>query len=174
MHGGRSFRPLPLVLIGLLTTLLAGGGALAATSTGASKGVIHAYEAFNKGPGAPRTIVITGAINDAGVDNANGKLALAKGTIKDVPSATFTKRLQDLYGRTLNPPGCSLVGTITGPVKIVGGTKAYAGIKGTVNVTYTVAAVLPKLKTGKCDTRQHTRPIGVAVFLKASGSVSLK
>jgi len=162
---------------------LAGGGAIAgfaATSAGASNGAMHIYEASVKGPGAPGAVVITGAINDAGVGNATGALTgsgtivLSKGSIKDVPSFTFISREQDLFGAAVNPHGCATVGTITGPVKILGGTGAYAGITGTVNVTYTVAAVLPKLKNGACNTAHKVRPIGIAIFIRASGNVSFK
>jgi hypothetical protein len=162
---------------------LAGGGALAAfaaTSAGSPSGAIHIYETSNHGPRASGTVVITGAVNDAGVGyatgnvTAGGKMMLSKGSIKDVPSPTFISREQDLFGAAVNPPGCAVVGTITGPVKIVGGTGAYAGITGTVNATYTVAAVLPKLKNGACNTAHHTRPIGVAIFIKASGNVTVK
>jgi hypothetical protein len=166
----------------ILITLAAGGAlaAFAATSAGSQSGAIHIYEASVKGPGAPGTVVITGAINDGGTGSATGgitgpgKVVLSKGSIKDVATATLISREQDLYGAAVNPPGCAVVGTITGPVKIVGGTGAYAGITGTVNATYTVAAVLPKLKNGACNTAHHTRPIGVAIFIKASGSVTVK
>ena len=103
-----------------------------------------------------------------------GKIVLSKGSIKDVPSSAFISREKDLFGRAVNPPGCATVGTITGPVKIVGGTGAYSGITGTVHATYTVAAVLRKLKNGTCNTGHRVRPIGVAIFIKASGSVSFK
>ena len=169
---------------------LAGGGALAAftgaltavaaTSAGTSGGVIRLYEASNHGPGAPGTVVITGAINDAGtgyvtgVLTSSGTITLSNGSIKDVPSPTFISREQDLYGAPVNPPGCAVVGTITGPVKIVGGTGMYVGITGTINATYTVAAVLQKLPNGTCNTAHHTRPTGVAIFIKASGNVRFK
>src|SRR5450759_3747638 len=49
----------------ILITLAAGGAlaAFAATSAGSPSGAIHIYEASVKGPGAPGTVVITGAIN---------------------------------------------------------------------------------------------------------------
>jgi hypothetical protein len=162
---------------------LAGGvaiAAFAATSAGASNGAIHIYEASIKGPGAPGAVVITGTINDAGTGTATGSLTgssnvvLSKGSIEVVGSSALISREQDLYGRAVNPPGCSLVGTITGPVKIVGGTGAYAGITGTFNATYTVAAVLPKRKNGTCNTAHKVRPIGIAIFIRASGNVSFK
>jgi hypothetical protein len=167
----------------LIFMLLAGGGALAAfasPSVGATDGVIHLYEISNHGPGSPGTIVVTGAINDAGVGSAtgvetnSGTITLSKGSIKDVPSSSFITREEDLYGRPIHPPGCALSATITGPVKIVGGTGAYAGITGTLDVTYTLAAILPKLKSGACDTAHHTRPVGAAIFIRASGSVAFK
>jgi hypothetical protein len=167
----------------LILITLAGGGALtafAATSAGSPSGVIHLYETSNHGPGAPGTVVITGAINDAGVGyatgnvTARGKMVLSKGSITDAPSSTFISREEDLFGAPVKPPGCAVVGTITGPVKIVGGTGAYAGITGTVHATYTVATILPKLKNGTCNTTHHARPLGIAIFIKASGNVSFK
>jgi hypothetical protein len=166
----------------ILMTLASGGAlaAFAATSAASPSGAIHIYETSNQGPRASGTVVITGAVNDAGVGyatgnvTAGGKMMLSNGSIKDVPSHTFISREQDLFGAAVNPPGCAVERTITGPVKIVGGTGAYAGITGTVNATYTVAAVLPKLKNGACNTAHHARPIGVAIFIKASGNVSFK
>ena len=162
---------------------LAGGGALAAfaaTSAGASSGVIHLYEISNHGPRSPGTVVVTGAIADAGVGNAtgvatgDGTLVLSKGSIKVAPSSIFISREQDLFGASVKPPGCAVEGTITGPVKIVGGTGAYAGIAGTVTATYTVAAVLRKRSNGTCNTAHNARPTGVAIFIKESGSVSFR
>jgi hypothetical protein len=165
---------------------LAGGGALAAlpalaalaaTAPGAPSGAIHVYETSTHGPRAPGTIVITGAINDAGmgsatgVVNADGTITLSQGSIKVAPSSTFVSREKDFFGRAVNPPGCATSGTITGPVKIVGGTGAYAGITGTINATYTVAAIVSKLKNGTCDTAHGARPVGVVIFISAAGSV---
>ncbi len=162
---------------------LAGGSvfaALAATSTGASNGAIHLYETSNRGPRAPGTVVITGAVNDGGIGYATGNatgpgaIKLSKGSIKDAPSSTFISREEDLFGTAVKPPGCALEGTITGPVKIIGGTGAYAGITGTVNATYTVAAVLPERSNGTCNQTHKVRPIGVAIFVRASGNVSFR
>lgn len=167
----------------LILITLAGGGVLAAfaaTSAGSPSGIIHLYETSNHGPRAPGTVVITGVINDAGVGYATGnvtgkgKIVLSKGSITDAPSPAFVSREQDLFGAPVNPPGCAVVGSITGPVKIVGGTGAYVGITGNVDATYTVATILPKLKNGTCNTAHHTRPIGIAIFIRASGSVSVK
>jgi hypothetical protein len=166
----------------IFVTLATGGAlvAFAAPSVGATNGVIHLYEVSNHGPGGPGTIVITGAINDAGVGSAtgvntgSGTITLSKGSIKDVPSSTFVTREEDLFGAAVNPPGCAMRGTITGTVKLVGGTGAYVGITGTINVTYTVVALLTKLKTGACDTAHHARPLGVAIFINGSGNVTFK
>ena len=166
----------------ILMTLVGGGAlaAFAATSAGSPSGAVHIYETSNHGPRSPGTVVITGAVNDAGVGyatgnvTAGGKMMLSKGSIKDVPSPTFISREQDIFGAAVNPPGCAVVGTITGPVKIVGGTGAYAGITGTFNATYTVAAVLTRRKNGTCDTGHGVRPIGAAIFIRGSGTVSFK
>ena len=163
--------------------LLAGSGGLAAfaaTAAGSPGGLIHLYETSTHGPGAPGAVVITGAINDAGTGNATGAITspgtvtLSKGSIKVVPSPTLISREQDLYGAPVKPPGCAFAGTINGPVKIVSGTGAYAGITGTFNATYTAAAVLTKRQNGTCDTGHGVRPVGAAIFIRASGSVSLK
>jgi hypothetical protein len=46
-------------------------------------------------------------------------------------------------------------------VQIVGGTGAYTGISGAINARDTVAAILPKLKNGTCDTAHKVRPVTV-------------
>jgi hypothetical protein len=165
---------------------LAGGGALAAlpalaplaaTAASAPSGAIHVYETSTHGPSAPGTIVITGAINDAGVGSAtgvaqaDGTITLSQGSIKVAPSSTFISREQDFFGRAVHPPGCATSGAFTGPVKIVGGTGAYAHISGIINARDTVAAILPKLKNGTCDTANKVRPVGAVIFISASGSV---
>ena len=58
---------------------------------------------------------------------------------------------------------------VTDPVPVVSGTKAYAGISGTANITITFAIVLP-LTNGKCNTNTKANPIAQYGAITGSGT----
>jgi hypothetical protein len=62
----------------------------------------------------------------------------------------------------------------TAPAKLFNGTGAYTGIKGTVILTISSAAVLPRLSNGKCDESQNAVAVGEVTISQGSGVVSFK
>jgi hypothetical protein len=57
---------------------------------------------------------------------------------------------------------------------LVSGTKAYAGISGTVDVIATAAFILPLTKSGQCDTSGNVNPTARWGAITGSGTVSFK
>jgi hypothetical protein len=129
-------------------------------------------------------VVVTGAIADSGKSaNANSTgtpskkgtyklLTLKKGTIL----LNTTQLGKDLNNNntpptTFNSTTCSGTFVVTDPVPVVSGTKAYAGISGTANVTVTFAIVLPLTK-GKCNTNTNANPIAQYGSISGTGTVS--
>jgi hypothetical protein len=167
---------LPVLLAGLFL-----GGA-AAFGQSPSGGALQVWGTpANNGGGA---VVITGAIADSGKSaNANASgvaskkgnyklLYLKKGTIL----LNGTQLNKDLNNSstpptTFNSTTCSGTFVVTDPVPVVSGTKAYAGITGTVNITVTFAIVLPLTK-GKCNTSTNANPIAQYGSISGSGTVS--
>jgi hypothetical protein len=107
-------------------------------------------------------IVITGAIADRGrtvaassagkptKDGEFTKLVLKQGTIladaTQLGAANAAAQSPDFDEAT-----CSGSATATAPAPIVSGTKAYAGITGSVDLTITYAFILPRASDGACD-----------------------
>ena len=109
--------------------------------------------------------VFTGAIGDSGLSvsaTAQGKPSKKENTgyrlfiLKRGTIFFNTKQLDAAQNDNNTPPTtennttCSFTFVTTDPVTIISGTKAYAGISGSLNVTISFAAVLP-LKNGKCN-----------------------
>jgi hypothetical protein len=136
----------------------------------------------NNGGGGGGSVVITGAVGDYGktvrVNSAGkidkkgtfGVLVLKKGTIL-VDRTQLVAATQNSQPTDLNAVTCSASQTASAPVPIVSGTKAYAGISGTVNITQTFAFVLP-LTNGKCDTNTNANPIAQYGSVAGTGTVS--
>ena len=162
----------PLAILGAVPVVLAGGAALAAGKP--AGGVVHVYEVDPSLTSSVGDIILTGAITDHGKDHQG---IAAKGTINKLvlTKGTFEVNTSKL---TVNPPldpkTCTIAGSATGPVAIVtgSGTGAYRGLRGTVTTTVTIAGVLPKLKSGKCNGK--AAPIAGFSWVKASGRVSFK
>jgi hypothetical protein len=133
--------------------------------------------------GSGGTIVITGAIGDYGKTfNANSagkpqkkggyeQLALKKGTIL-VDSTQFNAATNSATPTDYNAVSCSGSIVASGPVSIVSGTKAYAGITGSVTLTETAAFVGPFTKSGKCNTSGNGNPAAIWGTVTGSGTVS--
>ena len=114
-------------------------------------------------------VVLTGAIADSGTSatvNSSGKptkngkyklLVLKKGTIL-LNTTQLNAAVNNANPTTFNSTTCSGSFAGTAPVPTVSGTKAYAGISGSVNITVTFAIVLPLTK-GKCNTNTNANPI---------------
>jgi len=165
------------VLVGAL--LLGSGAALGQTPSG---GAVQVWGTpGNNGGGS---VLFTGAVADSGKSanaNSSGKPS-KKGTYKLLTLKNGTILLNTTQlGKDLNNPNtppttfnsttCSGSFAVTDPVPILSGTKAYAGISGTVNVTVTFAIVLPLTK-GKCNTNTNANPIASYGSISGTGTVS--
>lgn len=169
---------LGMAILGSL--LLSGTSAFGATDP--AGGAIQVWGTPASNGGGP--VVITGAIADSGKSanvNSSGK-PTKKGTYKllSLKNGTIvlntTQLGKDLNNpntppRTFNSTTCSGSFAITDPVPIVSGTKAYAGISGTVNVTVTFAFVLPLTK-GKCNENTNANPVFSYGSISGTGTVS--
>ena len=146
-----------------------------ASATAATKpapvGVIHIYE-VSKGVGGPISVVVTGVINDAGLDQA-GKLVLSKGSFEVTSSTKLKKQLAAMETTPLNATTCAATDSVTGSAALSGGTGSYKSISGTVSATHTTARI-GSLKSGKCDTSAASKPIGVVNFVQGAGLVQFK
>jgi len=158
--------------------LFGGAAAFAQTPSG---GAIQVWATAT--PNGGGSVLLTGAIADSGKSanvNSSGKptkngsytlLELKKGTIL-LNSTQLDTAMNNANPTSFNTTTCS--GSLAGtePVPIVSGTKAYAGISGTVNVTLTIALILP-LTNGKCDMSTNANPVAQYGSVTGSGTVSL-
>jgi hypothetical protein len=168
---------------GLAAPVLLGGlfvGGAAAIGASPSGGTIQVWGTpANNGGGA---VLVTGAVGDSGhsgnttssgVPSKKGTytlLTLKKGTIL----LNTTQLLQATNNNStpptsMNSTTCSATFVVTDPVPVVSGTKAYAGVSGTINVTVSFAFIVP-MKNGKCNF--NANPIGQYGSILGSGSVS--
>ena len=169
-----------LVLAGCLSL----GGATANGATPVS-GAVQLWGNLGGG-GSSFKAVFTGAIGDSGLSigaTAQGKpskkqnpgyrlFILKKGTIffntKQIDAAQSNNNAPPT---TENNTTCSFTFVTTDPATIISGTKAYAGITGSLNVTISFAAVLP-LKNGKCNPNTNANPTATIGSVTANGTVS--
>lgn len=165
----------PLASLGVALLVLSGG--LASAAPKRAGGVIHVYEVarFSSPIGYD---VLTGAVTDHGKDHqgvaGNGtinKIVLSKGSW-EVSIANFLSKPQP----PVDPKTCSFAGSRTALVPIVKGTGtgAYAGISGTVKITNHIAGILPRLKSGKCNTSANAIPVAGVAWAHGSGTVTFK
>jgi hypothetical protein len=140
----------------------------------------------NVGSGKGFNAIFTGAIGDHGVSipaTSQGKpskkntgyrlFVMKKGTIffntKQIDAAENDNNTQPT---TENNTTCSFTFVVTEPATIISGTKAYAGITGSISVTISYAAVLPLTKNGKCNPDTNANPTAQIGFVTGSGTVS--
>jgi hypothetical protein len=130
------------------------------------------------------TAVITGAIGDYGtfvdansagkIDKKNGlyiKIFSKKGTVL-INSTQFNAVFNNAQPTDFNAVTCSASIIASAPMPIVSGTKAYAGITGSVTVTGTFAFILPRTSSGKCNTSSNAKAIAQYSSITGSGTVS--
>jgi hypothetical protein len=169
-----------MTLGGLAGTLAV---AFVASSSGAAVtpgGVIHLYTAGTLASPV-RPIVITGAFADTAAVNQNRKskrkaVAFTKGSI-DINNSAANAAEGAIYAhlsKYVNPATCALSYTYTAPLKLNGGTGAYAGITGTVTLHNTDVGVMPRVKSGKCNESESATPTGFLSESHGSGTVSFK
>jgi len=159
-------------------------GATAVEAAAPAGGPIHLFATPNNG--ATGTIVITGAIGDAGTTlsiDQNGKadpngnfvkITLKKGTF-EVDSTTLNAAANKLQP-TVNALTCSGYLSVSDPVTLFAGTGLYKGIAGKVTITETYAFILPTYtsgaKKGQCNESSSAQPIAQYASIAGSGTVS--
>jgi hypothetical protein len=142
----------------------------AAQAAGNRGGVVHLLEIDEPNNG-PEVDILTGALGDHGTDITPNSpkvatLKFSKGTIV-IDASKFNNGKS-----TSDPTNCSATYIATGPAKILSGTEAYAGIKGTLTATINEYGIGPKLPSGKCDQSQNAQPVFAVGYVNASGTVS--
>lgn len=134
----------------------------------------------------PSPVVITGAIADYGTTqsvNSSGKpdesgnfveLTLKKGSFR-VDTSQLNAKFASAQPSDFNPTNCSgsiSVGPVDIPVVKGKGTGSYKGITGSIQMTGEVALILPKNKSGSCNTSNSANPVSGWGVVTGNGSVS--
>jgi len=163
------------------------GGASAFGATAPAGGTVNFWGTPNSnGPGG--TILLTGAIGDYGKTisvNSAGKpekkggyteAVLKKGSIL-VNTTQLNSAVNAAFNQgSENAATCSASITVTGSLPIVSGTKAYAGITGTLTDTISFAAYGPYYthgsKKGQCNEGSNATPTDQWASSTGSGTVS--
>jgi hypothetical protein len=175
-----------LIMAAMAGLVPAGGVLIGSTADAATpvSGPTQLWASLGAGGGNGFKVVFTGAIGDSGVSygaTANGKKTskqnpgyrlfyLKKGTI-----FFNTQKLDAASSNNNTPPTtenattCSFTFVTTDPVTAISGTKAYAGITGSLTVTISYAATLPS-KNGKCN--MNANPNATIGQVNATGTVS--
>jgi hypothetical protein len=110
----------------------------------------------------------TGLFTDA------GKLTGASGSKVTLSKGTFLVDLSKAKPKfAINATTCFATETIGGTLSLGSGTGAYTGISGTLSINGKVVAVLPRLKSGKCNEANSAVALGVAGQFYGSGKVTL-
>lgn len=164
-----------------MCALGAGPAALAASSTpqGGKIRVFVTTAASNK-----EKIVVTGSIGDYGTtvsQDADGKVdptgTFEKVTLKHgsfiINDTALTKKLDNEPPTVVNISNCSIVFVGSGPTTISNGSGAYAGITGTLRLTYTFAGIAPKTAQ-RCDFASNAPDGGTYTSVAGTGNVSFQ
>jgi hypothetical protein len=163
--------------------VLIGGAADAATPV---SGPTQLWASLGAGNGNGFKVIFTGAVGDSGVSygaTANGKrtskqnpgyrlFILKKGTIFfNTQKIDAASNNNSAPPTTANATTCSATFVVTDPVTAISGTKAYAGITGTMNVTISYAFVQPLTK-GKCNMNSNAQPSAAIGMVTGTGTLS--
>lgn len=155
-----------------LAVMVSGLSVVASSALGATTGgAIRVYAVNPTGGGSGGgTVVITGAIAGKGKTvkvNANVvKLVFPQGTFEiNATKLNNTKTGSSSFSNTT----CSGYFAATASLPILDGTGAYKRISGSVKLTFTEAAILPRLANGTCN--QNANGSGIS-YVVGSGSVS--
>jgi hypothetical protein len=171
-----------VAVVAMVGMLFVAGPATAATSKG---GMIYVEVTPNNGVTYP--IVITGAFADYGTAttieqngtvNANGNyvnIALKQGGF-EVNSTALNKKASSTAPTFNSTTNCSYSFTVSGPISLSKGTGAYKGISGTLTMTESFSAILPRFSSGKhkgqCNEGNSTTPLASGGNISGSGKVS--
>ena len=149
------------------------GSAAASAQSSSSSGSIQVWVTPSPNGNSGGKIMITGAIADYGITKGkkSGQAVLRKGTIT-VNLKQFNAATNNV-NPTINPSNCSTSFTASALVPIVSGTRAYAGITGSFTLTAQYAFILPKTKSGSCNTSNNANPLNQYGSVSGSGTVSL-
>ena len=162
---------------------LTGGAAGAATPV---SGQTQIWASLGAGNGNGFQVLFTGAIGDHGTSvgaTKNGKpttkknpgyrlFILKKGTIFfNTKTIDAAENNNNTAPTTFNMTTCSATFIVTEPVTAIGGTKAYAGITGTIDVTISFAFIQP-LDKGKCNPNSNANPSATFGQVNGTGTVS--
>lgn len=133
----------------------------------------------------PGKILMTGTIGDYGLavaTTAKGKptksgsyrdLELKKGTILVNISPFLTAIDKAFPHATFDSATCSLSVTVSASITIVSGTKAYAGVTGSLTLSGFIAEIGSRAKSGACTTKTSTPPLATSSAFSGSGTVTL-
>jgi hypothetical protein len=153
---------------------LVGVAASEAAAAPPEGGIVHVYDVNPSSNGGPGTIVVTGAIGDAGQDQpvspGTNRLVLSKGTF-EVNSSGVGKAFAKAKP-TINPKNCGVVLSATAPVTLLDGTGAYQGIHGRILLHVTNAAQLPTKPDGSCNENPNLPDVGEVTIDEGQGSIS--
>jgi hypothetical protein len=178
MRVANPVRRVKAVLVGFAFTAVAISFAVSTASAGSMTpkpvaGTIHVYLVNTSlNPSARNTILITGAFSDHGTGK-KGTWDLAKGTIVVDNSAVGAIVNSPKWG-TSYAASCSFDGVAKGPVTIISGTGAYAGITGRLAFTLTEAGQGSLLKDGKCNEANNAPALAEYLIGIGSGNVSFR
>jgi hypothetical protein len=177
----------PLAVAGIAVIAMVGMSLVAGPATAASSKGGTIYIAVAPNNSATYPIVITGAfadygtattINQDGTVNSNGnyvKIAMKQGGF-EVNSTTLNKKANSTSPTFNSTVNCSYSVTISGPVTLFKGSGAYKGISGTLMITESFSAILPRIASGKhkgqCNEANNVAPLASGGNISGSGKVS--
>ena len=161
-------RMIVVLCVATSVLLVSGAVALAGDSAG-SGGEIHVY-GVNTGGGNSNQIIITGAIAARGeTHNVSENIGMVT-----TPDGTFKVNLRELNHAPgtggLNGKTCSGAFMVAAPITLFDGTGAYKGIRGTIELKETFAAIVPRTDNGTCNG--NANPSTSVSFFQGAGSVS--
>lgn len=168
--------------------VLAGAGLIGSSAGAATpvSGQTQLWASLGPNNGTSFKVIFTGAIGDHGTSvgaTANGKptkkqnpgyrlFNLTKGTIFfNTQKIDAAENNNSAPPTTVNATTCSATFVVTEPATAISGTKAYAGITGTISVTISYAFVLP-LDKGKCNMNSNANPSAAIGQVTGTGTVS--
>lgn len=166
------------IVLAAVPAAVPAAGALAAAAQSAAPGTVHVY-AVGSATSPTQSVVLTGAIGDAGTLSVTGPtdtVTLSKGTIVlDLSKGSAAEnKLFNHLSAVVNPKSCSMNSSYTAPVKVLGGSGAYAGATGTLVVRTAEVGVFPRTASGTCNLGANAQPVGFLSIAKGSGVVRLK
>jgi hypothetical protein len=145
------------------------------------------YVSVSPNNSATYPIVIAGAIADYGnattIDqngsvDANGnyvKIVLKQGGF-EVNTTNLNKKAASAAPTSNNTTNCSFSMTVSDPITVFNGAGSYKGIAGTLDMTESFVAILPRITSGKqkgqCNESNSATPIASGGIISGSGKVS--